>query len=119
MKYFLFLMGAFLLTSCADDPLVIDNGNDVELILDLKDHDGIEKIEFTTRDEITSLNHTQIADYDQIIYNFNILGEDAVSTCIYTDKDTICHAEYVELNYKPHLVFEDNELTSKGSLIRY
>ncbi|MGI9525577.1 MAG: hypothetical protein ACR2MS_00540 [Weeksellaceae bacterium] len=119
MKHILILISALILVSCANEPLILDKGNDVELILKLKDHRDIQKIEFTTRDEVVTLDKEDIKDYDQIIYNFNILGEDAVSTCIFTSQDTICNAEYVEINYKPILTFEDDELKSSGSSLGY
>lgn len=105
--------------SCTHKTFTINKGSDVKVTLEIKENKDVQKIEFTTRNHVITLDKKDLTPYDTFIYSFNVAGEDGLKTCVYTTKDVICTEVYVEKNYKVKLVFDDNELKSKNSYLSF
>ncbi|PHR46501.1 MAG: hypothetical protein COA32_10175 [Fluviicola sp.] len=109
---FVLLLIAFISACNSDKKIIIGNGNDVIVTMDVIDKKGIEKIEFQTELNIEVVTSNDLKRHNKIQYRFNSGAEGTYSVCVYSIKDTICRTEYIENGYRPNLKCDSKEIKS-------
>lgn len=89
---------------------IVGNGNDVIVTLKIEENENIEKIEFSSNNNLETINKKQINSNNVFIYKFKNIGEGTFKTCIYKLNDTICSENYVERGYEPKIKFQKDSL---------
>ncbi len=113
VKRMYFLMLITFLNSCTDfqKKYIINKGKDVSVKLKLTNKVDLEKINFYSERDSTSILKNKISEYNNFEYNFKNSGEGLLSLEMITGRsDTIFGNYYVEKGYKIELNFINDSL---------
>ncbi len=116
MKYYILLISVVFSVSCIinkekeNKTLIVGNGDDVAVTLIVDNKENIERIEFSSNENLVSINKKDVVENDIFIYNFENKGEGTFKVCIYKQDDTICTLSYVEQGYAPKIEFVNDSL---------
>lgn len=108
-----------VLTSCDNNnsTLELGNGNDVLVLMEVSDKQGINKIEFQANAVTEIATEDNLKNYKNILFGFEGKGEGTFKVCVYSISDTICSEYYVEGGYRPKLICTANSIDVEDGII--
>ncbi len=115
--YIMFFFLTLCLYSCAvkHDTLEIGKGNDVTVTLNILNKKDIQKIDFVSNLDTTSVSKTDFQNWDAITYGFEEKGEGTVWVIVYSTQDTIKSELYVEDGYHEILTCDARKIKYESS----